>query len=260
MLARGLGCVFTAAAVAAAPVAAAPDPKPIAVDVAGIEDELVLLTDPDGGIYAIRPGAEPRAFYGTAKVLHEQVVIGRSAQGESWRLTIWVPQLGDLRAGAIERRADGTYQRRCDGRDDPVLTAISAERAKAILRRARFLTTALVRRPYLLARDDGGVYYYIDVLAKQYGGKGYRVWSGKPGALRQLPLIDVASDGAGDVFATRGGDLRLVGGRGATGAAATWIRGARRTPLVGLDLDVSSRLIYRDLGIYKLTGIICDSI
>jgi hypothetical protein len=40
----------------------------------------------------------------------------------------------------------------------------------------------------------------------------------------------------------------------------TWIRGEKRTDLVGLDLDVNSRLIFRDLGVYKFTGTICDNI
>ena len=33
---------------------------------------------------------------------------------------------------------------------------------------------------------------------------------GKKGAMKQLPLTDVASDTAGEVFATKTGDLRLV--------------------------------------------------
>jgi len=37
-------------------------------------------------------------------------------------------------------------------------------------------------------------------------------------------------------------------------------RSRRRPELVWLDLDVNSRLIFRDLGIYKFTGTICDNI
>jgi hypothetical protein len=118
-----------------------------------------------------------------------------------------------------------------------------------------------VRRPYLLGRDDSGVYYYVDVIAKQYGGKGFRVFVGKKGAMKEMPLTDVASDSAGDVFATKSGDLRLVGGRGGAGdRKVTWIRGGKRTEVIWLDLDVNSRLIFRDLGIYKFTGTICDNI
>jgi hypothetical protein len=85
------------------------------------------------------------------------------------------------------------------------------------------------------------------------------VFVGKKGAMKELPLTDVASDSAGDVFATKTGDLRLVGSRG-SGAKVTWIRGGKRTELVWLDLDLNSRLIFRDLGIYKFTGTICDNI
>ena len=37
-------------------------------------------------------------------------------------------------------------------------------------------------------------------LAKAYGGEGYRVFSGKKGAMKQLPLTDVAHDTGGDVL------------------------------------------------------------
>lgn len=240
---------------------AAAEPKPVAVDTKPIRDELLVLQDAGGGTYVVRPGKDPRAFYGTAKVLHEQVVIGRSANGDAWSITVWAPRIAELRPGSIDRKADGTFQKHCDGKDDPVLSQLTGDKARAILDKAQFLSTAMVRRPHLLGRDDSGVYYYVDVIAKQYGGKGYRVFVGKKGAMKELPLTDVASDSAGEVFATKSGDLRLVGGpAGSTGAKVTWIRGEKRSELIGLDLDVNSRLIFRDLGVYKFTGTICDNI
>jgi len=72
------------------------------------------------------------------------------------------------------------------------------------------MTSAIVRVPHVFARDDAGVYYYVDRIAKVYGGKGFRVFVGKKGAMKQLALTDVASDSEGDVFSTKTGDLRLV--------------------------------------------------
>jgi hypothetical protein len=260
MHARRAARVFAAAAVCL-PASAAAEPRPVAVDIEPFRDELLVLQDAGGGTYAVKPGRDPRAFYGTGKVLHEQVITGRSASGDAWSVSIWAPRIAELRPGAIVRKADGTFQKQCDGKDDPVLSQLTGAKAKAILDRYQFMSTALVRRPYLLGRDDSGVYYYVDAIAKQYGGKGFRVFVGKKGAMKELPLTDVASDSAGDVFATRSGDLRLVGGgRGADERKVTWIRGGKRTELVWLDLDLNSRLIFRDLGIYKFTGTICDNI
>lgn len=264
MRARWLACVFAIGGIGLPSVPAAAEPKPVPVDIKPFHDELLVFQDADGGTYVVRPGRDPKAFYGTAKVLHEQVVIGRSANGAAWSITIWAPRIAELRPGSIDRKADGTFQKHCDGKDDPVLSQLTGDKAKAILDKAQFLTTAMVRRPYLLGRDDSGVYYYVDTIAKQYGGKGFRVFVGKKGAMKELPLTDVASDSAGDVFATKSGDLRLVGGPAGQGGASnskmTWIRGEKRTDLVGLDLDVNSRLIFRDLGVYKFTGTICDNI
>lgn len=260
MRARRAARVFVLVA-AGAPLAAAAEPRPVAVDVGPIRGELLVFQDAAGGTYAVKPGADPRAFYGTGKLLYEQVVIGRSANGPAWSVSVWAPRLPELRPGSIVRKPDGTFHKLCDGKDDAVLTQVTGERARAILDKHQLVSTALVRRPYLLGRDDAGVYYYVDVIAKQYGGKGYRVFVGKKGAMKELPLTDVASDSAGDVFATRSGDLRLVGGRGGGSATrVTWVRGGKRSELVWLDLDVNSRLIFRDLGIYKFTGTICDNI
>jgi hypothetical protein len=260
MRARRLACVFAAFAVCL-PLLAAAEPKPLPVDIKAFRDELLVFQDATGGTYVVKPGRDPRAFYGTGKVLHEQVITGRSANGDAWSVSVWAPRVPELRPGQIVRKADGTFQKQCDGKDDPALTQLTGDKANAVLDKYQFMTTALVRRPYLLGRDDSGVYYYVDVIAKQYGGKGFRVFVGKKGAMKELPLTDVASDSAGDVFATKSGDLRLVGGARTGGdTKVTWIKGEKRTELVWLDLDVNSRLIFRDLGIYKFTGTICDNI
>lgn len=259
MRARWVAGVFASCALFAATARA--EPKPIAVDLKPLRAELLVFQDGAGGTYVVKPGADARAFYGTGKTLYEQVVIGRSANGTAWSINIWAPRIAEMRPGSIDRKADGTFAKQCDGKDDHVLSQLTGEKATAVLDKYQFLTTAMIRRPYLLGRDDSGVYYYVDVIAKQYGGKGFRVFVGKKGAMKELPLTDVASDSAGDVFATKTGDLRLVGG--ATNSAntkVTWIRGEKRTDLVSLDLDVSSRLIFRDLGVYKFTGTICDNI
>ena len=257
------GALLIACAVA---TAANADPKPRAVDIKPIRDRLVVLKDADGGVYAVvnERGSEPRVFYGNAKVLHEAVLDGgRSRDGDAWSVSVMAPRTSYPFMAFIERKQDGTYRRSC-GNDGPVaeLAVLGGDKAKAILDGAKFLTTQVIRRPHLLARDDRGVYYYVDVLRDQYGGRGHRVFVGKKGALKQLPLTDVASDTAGEVFSTKTGDLRLTWTRdgGDKKPTAQWIRGERKNELVFLDVYMNQPLIFRDLGIYKLAGTICGNL
>jgi len=245
---------FTAVALA--------DPKPTAVDSKPFRAELLVFKDASGGTYVVRKNdSESRLFYGTGKVLYEQRIVGRSRNGDAWSITTWAPRIPGIRPAYFERKDDGTFQKSCDGKDDAVLTQLTGDKAKAVLDGTQLMTEALVRRPHLLARDDSGVYYYVDRLAAAYGGKGFRVFAGKKGAMKQLSLTDVASDSAGEVFSTKTGDLRLstVQEQG-TPTKATWIKGEKRTELISLDVDANSTVIFTDLGIYTFLGTLCDNI
>jgi hypothetical protein len=244
---------------------AAAEPKPKAVDIKAIRDKLLVLADNDGGVYVALPGSGGRLWYGTAKSkkLYEQVVTGRSSDGTTgkWDIAVWAPRVPNLQPGTVGRDSDGGYFRYC-GEDATkvALTELTGDKAKAILDKSSFLSTAMIRRPHLLARDDSGVYYYVDVIRNEYGGKGYRVFVGKKGAMKQRPLSDIATDSAGDVFATKTGDLRIVRDvSDSSKATTTWVKGEKRTQLVSLDLDLSSVLIYKDLGVYGFTGSICEN-
>jgi hypothetical protein len=161
----------------------------------------------------------------------------------------------------VQYKPDGSYFKSCDGKDDAALALITGDKAKQILDKAQFLSTAIVYRPHMLARDDAGVYYYVDKLAKEYGGNGFRVWVGKKGAVKQLPLSNIATDSAGEVFSTKTGDLRLVRELdNSTKQTATWVDGEHRTQLISLDTVINSTVIFRDLGIYGFLGTLCDNI
>jgi hypothetical protein len=242
-------------------VAAEPAPKP--VDIKELKSKAVVLADAQGGTYVVFRSDEPKVFYGpSGKAVYEQYIIGSSSDGEGgWDFNTWAPRVPEgSHLGGIEHKKDGTYQKTCRGKDDAVLTEQSGEKAKAILDKTAFLTSAIIRVPHLLARDDSGVYYYVDRLAKIYGGKGYRVFVGKKGAMKQMPLTDVASDSAGDVFSTKSGDLRLVRNSESNKDTTTWVKGEKRTELVYLDTDVNSGVIFKDLGIYTFLGTWCDNI
>jgi hypothetical protein len=244
---------------------AAADPKPKPVDIKPFRDQLVVLTDGDGGTYVVQPGSDGRAFYGTggkSKNFYEQIIYGRSSDGSagSWDLSIWAPRVPNLQPGSIGKKADGTYFRYCGQDNTTTLTQVTGDKAKAVLDKSAFFTSAIIRRPYLLARDDGGIYYYVDVIRKDYGGKGFRVFVGKKGAMKQKPLTDIASDTAGDVFATKTGDLRMVRDAEKDSSTVTWVKGEKRVTLRVLDTDANSVLIFKDLGVYGFVGTICDNL
>lgn len=254
--------MLTVMALAAAALA---EPKPKRVDIQPFRDKLLVFADADGGTYAVLNEKDSRRiFYGTtAKVLHEVVLEGgASRDGDAWSISIIAPTTEYPFIATIERKKDGTYLRSCGPKGESfALTELTGDKAKAVVDKASFLTTQYIRRPHLLARDDKGVYYYVDVLRDQYGGNGHRVFVGKKGAMKQVPLTDIASDTGGEVFSTKSGDLRLVSNTptDATKKTAQWIRGERRSELVYLDPYMNQPLIYRDLGIYKLTGTLCGS-
>lgn len=243
--------------------AAAAEPAPKPVDIKDLKSKATVLQDAQGGTYVVFRGDDAKVFFGpTSKTLYEQYIKGSFSDGEGgWEYSTIAPRVQEEpHIGSIQRKKDGTYEKTCRGKDDFGLTEVSGDKAKAILDKSAFLTSGLVRVAHLLARDDSGVYYYVDRYARIYGGKGYRVFVGKKGAMKQMPLTDVASDSAGDVFSTKSGDLRLVRNSESNKETMTWVRGEKRTELVFLDTDLNSAVIYKDLGIYTFLGTICDNV
>jgi hypothetical protein len=179
----------------------------------------------------------------------------------AWDVSVWAPRVANIQPGSLQRKDDGSFHRWCGDSNDTPLKQLSADRAKGVLDKATLMTTAMTRRPHLLARDDAGTYYYIDVIRDQYGGSGFRVYVGKKGAMKLLPLSDVASDTGGEVFATKSGDVRIVrDNNNSEKATVTWVKGEKHTTLVKLDTDANSRLIFKDLGVYTFVGTLCDDL
>lgn len=242
------------------------EPKPRPVDIKAIRDQLVVLQDAEGGIYVVRPGRDGRMWFGAprSKNLYEQVVIGRFSDGSTgaWDISVVAPRVPNIQPGSVGRTEEGAYVRRCGDSLTSDLTEVTGDKAKAIIDKSVFLSSALIRRPHMVARDDAGIYYYVDVIRQEYGGKGYRVFVGKKGAMKQRPLVDIATDTAGDVFATKTGDLRIVRevADDSNKQAIVWVKGNKRTTLSRLDPDANSVLIYKELGIYTFIGSICESL
>jgi len=247
-------------AVLVVPLAAQAEPKPTPVDIKAYRDKLVVLTDAAGGIYVVKPGEDPHLFFGTGKQLYEQSITGRSANGDGWSVDVYAPRVGNFQPGSVMRSPDdATYSKFCGNDHKTGLSLVTGEKARAIVDKSQFLSTAVLRLPHAFFRDDAGTYYYVDALREQYGGKGYRVFVGKKGAMKQLPLSDIANDSAGEVFSTKTGDLRLVMNDGQP-KSGLWIKGEKKKDLVVLDTDRDSPMIFKELGIYGFLGTICDDL
>ncbi len=260
MTRRGKAC--WAAVLLVLPVAAAAEPKPEAVDIKPYRDKLIVLQDARGGTYVVmsQHDGDAHAFYGTGKTLYEQIIGGRTFNEDAWGLDIWAPRVPRFQNASIAYKQDKTYALFC-GPNETGLTQLTGDKAKAVLDKSAFMSPALMRRARVLARDDRGVYYYVDAFSEKYGGKGFRLFVGKKGGMKPIPITDIASDTAGEVFSTKGGELRLVTTRQNETATseAVWIKGEKRTTLVVLDLDSSSPVIYGELGVYTFLGTVCES-
>jgi hypothetical protein len=247
----------------ALPVAAVAEPKPEAVDIKSYRDKLVVLQDARGGTYVVMTPheGENHAFYGTGKTLYEQVIGGRGQNGDAWNIDLWAPRVPRFQNSSLVYKQDKTFALFC-GSDETGLTQLTGDKAKAVLDKSAFLSPALVWRARVLARDDAGVYYYVDGLREKYGGKGFRLFVGKKGGMKQVPITDIASDTGGEVFSTKSGDLRLVttANDSSSSKTAVWIKGEKRTTLVVLDVDSNSPVIYGELGVYSFIGTVCESL
>jgi hypothetical protein len=240
------------------------DPAPTKVDIAPFRAELLVFSDAAGNAYVLKPAdrakSEPgRLFFGqSGKQLYEQLIVGRTTNGSAWSYQTWAPRITGIRPAYFQQQADGTHVKLCANPDHATqLTQLTGDKAKQVLDKSAIMTEALTRRPHMFARDDTGVYYYVDKLSMKYGGKGYRIFVGKKGAMKQLPLTDIATDTEGEVFATKSGDVRLDH-RGKKSTAA-WVRGEKKLELITLDLDANSSVIFSDLGIYQFLGTLCDT-
>jgi len=210
---------------------------------------------------------EPKTlvYSGSRDLLFEQRFRSGLALGpDGWAVTTEAPRGRTQGEATVQQNDKGEVWLTCnngnDGDDSVILQPLSAEVTSAIVAKGTFRTSGVVRTPATLARDDAGTYYYVDRLLKEFGGQGYRVYVGKRGAMKPVPLVDVAIDTAGMVFATRNGSLRLTIESDTKGppSAATWVKGTKSVKLVPLSLFGSWYLIHRELGIYGAMGALCD--
>ena len=229
-------------------------------DVSKVRASLHVVTDGNGHYIAFvpfSPTAKRLAFYGDNKTLHRLRPIGGASNQDKGTFEY---RFHDPRGYlALERDERGQHWVVCAKRKRK-LTLLQGDDAKPMLAAARLGEPLFKREAYALTRDVRGRYYYVDHLRKEFGGKGFRLYRGVKGAMKQVPLVDVTEDTAGTVLVTRSGELRLVTKGG--GGRSMWVRGKRRVPLENVPIRSNQILIYVELGVYagERFGTPCDDL
>ncbi len=237
------------------------DPQPI--DASAVVDKLEVYRDETGNYYVVpRPGAidakdaENWVFYGDGKKLYQQRIIGFASQGKHREWTLWSPRAKKMSGGELELDdAKGVLVCRHEKDGKRPLVALAGDEAHTLLAKAKLYPPPWQREAHLLARDDDGVYYYVDMLREEFGGNGYRVFAGVKGSMKELAMTNIVRDSAGEIYATKTGQLKLVT---AKDKAAYWIKGGKKSELTLVDVRDDRYLVYRDLGIYGALGAVCD--
>ncbi|MFH0903341.1 MAG: hypothetical protein V2A73_22155, partial [Pseudomonadota bacterium] len=230
-------------------------------DVEPVRNKLVALGDGNGHYLVLVPFAESEDrelfFYGDGKSFYRQRIFSFSMESNvSFSYSFWEPRVQAAWKGSFGHR-DGKYVVRCDDRTTELKPLAEAE-SRQLIDAASFYDVRWKRYAYALARDEKGVYYYVDRMREPEGNRDFRLFVGPVGALKLAKMKNIVSDSEGDIFSTRGGELRLVLGKG----EASWIKGKSRASLKVVPVQDNAPLIYGDLGVYtgEPLGTPCDDL
>jgi hypothetical protein len=212
---------------------------------------LVTVTLPKEG------GMPESAWYGDGKNFYRLRVRGGGADGSegTWNLSLWEPRTPNANASLDYR--DRKVKVGCGERNTELAT-LKAEDADKLLEGATFYTYRWTRQPYLLARDERGNYYFVDMLRDVDGKKDMKLYIGPRGKLKVQQMTNIVSDSMGDIFSTKSGELRLV----ANNDELKWVQGKDAQKLTRVPIDDNHVLIYTDLGVYERMplGTPCDDL
>jgi len=243
-------------------------PPPKLLDISAVREQLDVFTDGKGHYFATRlpPAFRPTKvrehfYYGDGKTLYKQHLPSLGGGKTYVGASIYDPRvLAGIRSHFSYRDEKATFT--CETRKTP-LTLLTHDKGQALLKRAKVYDLYWTRKPHALARDDDGNYYYVDRLRSPghtvRGYRGFRIFVGPRGKLKQVKMKNVISDVRGEIFITKKGKLRLIltnTGPSAKPEKAAWLTGRKnrkRTELTIVPVrNLRTRvMIYGDLGVYR---------
>jgi hypothetical protein len=236
---------------------AAAEPKREAIDVKAAD--VVAFRDELGKLYVLpkQPTSENTqtlTFYGDGRTMFLQRVAGYSNHQGDVTLSIWSPRVKNMSNGQLEQKADGTANVICKMThskfERKALTPLTEEETAQLVATARFEPVLWDRQVFFFGRGDSTTYYLVDVLREDL--QGHRLFVGKKGQMKELPLTDFAKDSGGTTVVTKKGELAIAGD------TATWKQGKKTAAVSPLDPKRNAFLIYRELGVYGRLGTICE--
>lgn len=193
------------------------------------------------------------AYWGDGKTFYKLRSPGGGGDRDNWSLSLWEPRNENARS-SLEYR-EGVLKIDCMDRKTE-LQQLKADEAKALVDGATFFSPKWQRLPYLLARDDKGNYYFVDMQRDVPGKKDMKLYIGPRGKLKPQQMTNIVSDSMGDIFSTKSGELRLV----ANNDELKWVAGKGEAKLTRVPVDDNHVLVYTDLGVYERQplGTPCD--
>jgi hypothetical protein len=219
--------------------------------------------DPQTRAPSATAGGIPRAVFWSddGKAFFAMRTFGGGAEGDkSFDVVFWEPRLS--RSPNFGFR-EGKYTVACTER--PVeLRLLTPEQARPVLDGATFHKPRWTRKPYALARDDKGTYYFVDHLRDEenrYDRRSdFRLFTGPRGAMKEQKMTNLVSDTEGDIFGTKSGDFRLVLNKKDNVKESKWVQGGKETRLTSVPVEDNAQVIYNDLGVYQRAklGTPCD--
>jgi hypothetical protein len=228
--------------------------KPVAiqeVDVSSVRDQFKVYKISSGHILVLIPfGDTDMLFWGKPNgVLYRQQVRSSFSDVEDEMLDLVVVDRRFSRNGYSLEFRNGQKFATC-GTNRMELTPVDKSTGESLLSGAQFTQPLWNRQSHYLARDDYGVYYFVDKPMNYDDAKidesSYRVFIGWKGEILQSPLKMVAQDSVGEVYGMTNGNRRIVINNG----SGRYFDGDEVRVLHALNFYMDSGLMYRDGGVY----------
>lgn len=256
LIASCLGLPFPANARAGRKPPTAPDDL---VDISASRDKLRAFTDGKGHYMVLIPFeySGPAFFYGDGKHFFAQRGFGGGHNGEeSFNRSFWEPRV-ENRGQSMFQYLNKKYSLTC-GQRETSFTPLADQEGAAMIAAAKFHRPQWKRQSYWLGRDEKGRYYFLDRMREPQGNTNFRLFIGPKGNLKPEKMTKIVSNAKGDVFTTRGGELRVLPGS----SESAWRHGKERIALTAVPIEDNHVLVYTDLGVYRgeRLGTPCDDL
>ena len=232
-------------------------PSPEAIDVEGHRADLKVWSDGNGHYIAAESNLG-HVYYGDGKTFFEAAPYTTGSDGKTATATIRDMRYDDQSQTELMRDRELNLNVTC-GKRVTKLTLVEDAKAKAMLGGAAFNRMPHIYKPYALARDTKGIYYFVDRGRYPDNERTFRVFVGPRGNMKEQKLSNIVHDSAGDIFATPSGDLRLVVG---DPTVSEWVKGDKHTKLIDIPVEDNVTMIYNELGPYRRVrlGKPCDDL